>query len=300
MAVELVTGHAGTPHVSGEDVGALVAGLVGTGAYVLGSAPVPQMTTANLLSVPACDIVMQGRHVRLTGTNTVSIDNGSQVGKRSDIIYVEYSLDDGTGVELVSDLAVAKGTTGSAAVDPPLPHSGSILDAGNPVDVAICRVTLDALTPTATWLLPVLPTLASMTEQHVVLWSGKRSQSVSSGITLSQPASDFDALVFEYEGEVGMRSSAYVSDPDGKVVALSTSFRNLWGDSGDAYITDVKAVEISGRKIDTKEIKGRGYMSGRIGVNTGTGDTWVETKTGGVDFIGIVRVTGVRYAKGRA
>lgn len=192
MAVELVTGHAGTPHVSGEDVGALVAGLVGTGAYVLGSAPVPQMTTANLLSVPACDIVMQGRHVRLTGTNTVSIDNGSQVGKRSDIIYVEYSLDDSTGVELVSDLAVAKGTTGSAAVDPPLPHSGSILDAGNPVDVAICRVTLDALTPTATWLLPVLPTLAHVPVRTLLYHNATRDK--KRDVVLALPVTGFDEL----------------------------------------------------------------------------------------------------------
>lgn len=158
MAVELVTGHAGSAHISGEDVGSLIAGLAGTGSYSLGSAPVPQMTTANLLSIPPCDVVMQGRHVRLTGTNTVGIDNGMQSGKRADLVYLEYSLDDGSGTETVSDLTVAKGTTGASATDPTLPHTGSILDSANPVDVAVCRVTLDGLSPTAEWLLPVLPT----------------------------------------------------------------------------------------------------------------------------------------------
>lgn len=162
MTVELVTGHSGSAHISGEDVGNLLAGTAGPDCYVLGDQPVPQMRTANLLSIPACDLLIQGRHVRLTGSNTVGIDSGTQTGKRADLVYLEYSMDESTGVEKVSDLMVAKGAAGTSASDPSLPHTGSILDAGNPVDVAVARVTLDGLTPKAEWLLPVLPSIASL------------------------------------------------------------------------------------------------------------------------------------------
>ena len=162
MTVELVTGHSGSAHISGEDVGNLLAGTAGPDCYVLGDQPVPQMRTANLLSIPACDLLIQGRHVRLTGSNTVGIDSGTQTGKRADLVYLEYSMDESTGVEKVSDLMVAKGAAGTSASDPSLPHTGSILDAGNPVDVAVARVTLDGLTPKAELLLPVLPSIASL------------------------------------------------------------------------------------------------------------------------------------------
>lgn len=300
MAIELVTGHSGAAHVSGADAGAMQAGICGSDSYVLGAVPSVTMSDANTLVIQPCDLMVEGRHVRLSGTNTLSIRSGAQTGKRNDLVYVRYTYDSSTGVESAK-LGVKEGTTATTATDPALDNPSSVLDGATIADVAICRVSLDALTPTATWLLPQLPTLASMTEQHVVLWSGTRSQSLHSGITLSQPASDFDALIIEYEGEYGVRSSAYVSDPDGKVVALSTSSRSLYGTNGDAYVTDVKAVRISGRTIDTASVKGRGYLSGRVGVNAGNNTgTWSETGTGGSDSIGIVRVTGVRYAKGRA
>lgn len=300
MAIELVTGHSGAAHVSGADAGAMHAGICGSDSYVLGAVPSVTMSDANTLVIQPCNLMIEGRHVRLSGTNTLSIRSGAQTGKRNDLVYVRYTYDASTGTESAK-LGVKEGTTATTATDPALDNPSSVLDGATIADVAICRVSLDALTPTATWLLPQLPTLASMTEQHVVLWSGTRSQSISSSVTLSEPVGNFDALVIEYEGEAGVRSSAYVSDPDGKVVALSTSFRNLWGTNGDAYITDVKAVRISGRTIDTANVEGRGYMTGRVGVNAGSNaGTWSETGTGGSDFIGIVRVTGVRYAKGRA
>lgn len=162
MAIELVTGHSGETHISGEDVGALIAGAAGSGSYSLGSAPVPQMLTTTSLSIPACDIVIQGRHVRLTGSNIVGIDSGVQSGSRIDLVYLEYAYDAGTGVESVSGPKVAKGATAAKASAPSLPHGGSILDRAGTVDVAIARVDVTNLSPRATWLLPVLPTLTSL------------------------------------------------------------------------------------------------------------------------------------------
>lgn len=161
MAIELVTGHSGAAHVSGADAGAMHAGICGSDSYVLGAVPSVTMSDANTLVIQPCDLMVEGRHVRLSGTNTLSIRSGAQTGKRNDLVYVRYAYDSSTGVESAK-LGVKEGATATTASDPALDNPSSVLDGATIADVAICRVSLDALTPTATWLLPQLPTLAAL------------------------------------------------------------------------------------------------------------------------------------------
>ena len=161
MAIELVTGHSGAAHVSGADAGAMHAGICGSDSYVLGAVPSVTMSDANTLVIQPCDLMVEGRHVRLSGTNTLSIRSGAQTGKRNDLVYVRYTYDSSTGVESAK-LGVKEGTTATTATDPALDNPSSVLDGATIADVAICRVSLDALTPTATWLLPQLPTLKAL------------------------------------------------------------------------------------------------------------------------------------------
>lgn len=161
MAIELVTGHSGAAHVSGADAGAMHAGICGSDSYVLGAVPSVTMSDANTLTIQPCDLMVEGRHVRLSGTNTLSIRSGAQTGKRNDLVYVRYTYDSSTGVELAK-LGVKEGTTATTATDPALDNPSSVLDGATIADVAIARVSLDALTPTATWLLPQLPTLKAL------------------------------------------------------------------------------------------------------------------------------------------
>ena len=161
MAIELVTGHSGAAHVSGADAGAMHAGICGRDSYVLGAVPSVTMSDANTLVIQPCDLMIEGRHVRLSGTNTLSIRSGAQTGKRNDLVYVRYTYDSSTGTESAK-LGVKEGTTATTATDPALDNPSSVLDGATIADVAICRVSLDALTPTATWLLPQLPTLKAL------------------------------------------------------------------------------------------------------------------------------------------
>ena len=161
MAIELVTGHSGAAHVSGADAGAMHAGICGSDSYVLGAVPSVTMSDANTLVIQPCDLMVEGRHVRLSGTNTLSIRSGAQTGKRNDLVYVRYTYDSSTGTESAK-LGVKEGTTATTATDPALDNPSSVLDGATIADVAICRVSLDALTPTATWLLPQLPTLNAL------------------------------------------------------------------------------------------------------------------------------------------
>lgn len=161
MAIELVTGHSGAAHVSGADAGAMHAGICGSDSYVLGAVPSVTMSDANTLTIQPCDLMVEGRHVRLSGTNTLSIRSGAQTGKRNDLVYVRYTYDSSTGTESAK-LGVKEGTTATTATDPALDNPSSVLDGATIADVAIARVSLDALTPTATWLLPQLPTLKAL------------------------------------------------------------------------------------------------------------------------------------------
>lgn len=178
MAIELVTGHSGAAHVSGADAGAMHAGICGSDSYVLGAVPSVTMSDANTLTIQPCDLMVEGRHVRLSGTNTLSIRSGAQTGKRNDLVYVRYTYDASTGTESAK-LGVKEGTTATAATDPALDNPSSVLDGATIADVAICRVSLDALTPTATWLLPQLPTLKALGD----------SVSQSDGVTVTDKTS---------------------------------------------------------------------------------------------------------------
>ena len=151
MAIELITGHSGEAHVSGDDVGRLLMGAVGKGKVMLGSAPSVTMRDANTCSIGACDFLIDGRHVRLTGSSVVSIANGSTGSMRSDLVVARYSASASTGVESVT-LEVIQGAAGSSATDPDLEYPASIADGATTADYPIVRVTLDGLNPTAEWL----------------------------------------------------------------------------------------------------------------------------------------------------
>lgn len=151
MAIELITGHSGEAHVSGDDVGRLLMGAVGKGKVMLGSAPSVTMTDANTCSISACDFLLDGRHVRLTGSSVVSVANGVTGSKRADLVVARYSMSASTGVESVS-LVVIEGTAGATAADPDLEYPASIADGATTADYPIVRVTLDGLNPTAGWL----------------------------------------------------------------------------------------------------------------------------------------------------
>lgn len=141
MAVKLVTGYSGTEHVTSSDDGARQAGTVGTGMYVLETVEDPLAATlenANTVTIGPGDALINGRHVRLTGSTTFAVPVGTQGMQTSNLLVLRYSVgDDGT------EKAEAVTLTGEpAASDPqdPALATGSILDGDSPVDMALYRV----------------------------------------------------------------------------------------------------------------------------------------------------------------
>ena len=120
--LHLVTGHAGSGHITATDQGAFNAALMGKGQIVLGAgnALQAQVISNNLIRVLDGELMMQGRFVRLEpGTYVdLAIDNGTQGTKRNDLIVARYSKNAATGVE-ECNLVVIKGeSAASNPVDP--------------------------------------------------------------------------------------------------------------------------------------------------------------------------------------
>lgn len=152
MAIELITGRAGRAHVDSSDVRAFNAYATASGRYVLhgGGATIE---SANDLRVLPAEILMDGAHVRITGTGEeLTLENGASSYDRIDIVALHYVSAGGedSRVESVA-LEVIKGTpvdTGTGAQDPVMPVPGtSILDGSSEVYVPYVRVKITGLVP---------------------------------------------------------------------------------------------------------------------------------------------------------
>ena len=104
MALHLITGHAGYSHITSSDAAALLRGITGNDTHTLGRVPSVTMSDANTLVIEPFDLILQGRFMRSTATETVKIESGGQDAYRHDLVCLRYSTDDGgtEGVELVT------------------------------------------------------------------------------------------------------------------------------------------------------------------------------------------------------
>ena len=147
MTVELITGHAGSAHISAADDGWQNVGAFGSGKYVLdtGTHFNAEVQNANLVTIGVGDAMFEGRHVRVSATENVAIDNGAQGMNRNDIICIKYEYDSGTDVESAS-LEVVKGTASSSTPSDPTIPSGSILDSDSTAYMPLWRIPIEGIT----------------------------------------------------------------------------------------------------------------------------------------------------------
>lgn len=165
MTVELITGHAGAAHISSADAGWFNAGAFGSGKYVLdtGAQLAATVQSANLVTIGVGDALFEGRHVRVSATENVAIDNGAQNLGRHDIICIKYEYDTSLDVESAS-IVVVKGTAAASPADPTIP-SGSILDGATEAYMPLWRIVLDGITiGTPEQMFTDLPSASSVAE----------------------------------------------------------------------------------------------------------------------------------------
>lgn len=161
MAIELVTGKAGVPHVDSEDVGAFNAYSLGSGAYIMDGCEV-SAKSANSINIAAGEILWEGRHIRVKGSGeSLAVDNGQTGYNRRDLITLNYAKDS-NGIESAY-FKVVKGTATTGTAADPSVKVGSILAGDTSAVIPFARITLSGLSvATPTVLLGSLPSLVSL------------------------------------------------------------------------------------------------------------------------------------------
>ena len=173
MTMELVTGHAGEPHVTAAQDAALHAGVIGGDDYVLSTKDrfAINIVSANKVTIAGGDLVMQGYHASNDKPADLIITNGSQGQKRNDIICCRYTKV-GDSIES-ANLVVVKGTpTTGTPVDPTL-NTTPISQGATTYDMALYRVPLDGITigepePMFNILQPMSSVWDSLTQTEVL------------------------------------------------------------------------------------------------------------------------------------
>lgn len=149
----LVTGsHGGDdPHVESKHDALMHAAMLGRGGYILKTrnwTMKPTAKDANTITIPAWDLVVEGRQIYIAAPTDVNIQSGSQGQKRRDLIVARYALNSGTGVETVT-LEAIKGKPSAATPADPGIETGSIIGGAIVSDLPLCRVNLDGITITS-------------------------------------------------------------------------------------------------------------------------------------------------------
>ena len=174
MTTTLITGKGGTPHITSGDMGAMQAGVIGNGSYLLqgadGKFPAVTMQDANHALIPVLNLVVEGRYARVTEAETATIESGVSGRNRNDLVCLKYTRN-GQNIETAA-IAVLKGTpnTGTAA-DPTVP-SGSIHSASGTVWIPIARIPISGITPgTPVMLIKQLPPMSKLWDS-VTMYDG--------------------------------------------------------------------------------------------------------------------------------
>ncbi len=149
----LVTGsHGGDdPHVESKHDALMHAAMLGRSGYILKTrnwTMKPTAKDANNITIPAWDLVVEGRQIYIAAPTDVNIQSGSQGRKRRDLIVARYALNSGTGVETVT-LEAIKGKPSAATPADPGIETGSIIGGAIVSDLPLCRVNLDGITITS-------------------------------------------------------------------------------------------------------------------------------------------------------
>ena len=183
MTTTLITGKGGTPHITSGDMGAMQAGVIGNGSYLLqgadGKFPAVTMQDANHALIPVLNLVVEGRYARVTEAETATIESGVSGRNRNDLVCLKYTRN-GQNIETAA-IAVLKGTpnTGTAA-DPTVP-SGSIHSASGTVWIPIARIPISGITPgTPVMLIKQLPPMSKLWDS-VTLYDGEGFTVIKTG-----------------------------------------------------------------------------------------------------------------------
>lgn len=213
MALEIVTGYTGKPHITSQQDAVLNAASLATGGkYVLsvGKQLSYELKSNTLIRINGGYAINQGR---LMGMNTndyeeLDISVGLAGSKRCDLIVIHYSKDSSTGIEK-AELKVIEGTAGADYVDPEYIDNSLFDENYLEDDLVLYRVKINGLS---------IETI----EQVANVWyldTGERQDLVTSkdmGFTTGPPESSITKPYIRMIGnKVHLGMHEYCSNSDG-------------------------------------------------------------------------------------
>ena len=144
--MELVTGHAGSNHISAADMASMYRGILTDDDCVLASGDklACTMLDANTAEIGTGDCFIQAHHCRVDVAEQLTVESGSAGYKRNDLVVVRYTLGDGNVQDVY--LTVVKGTATVGTPSDPTLTTGDIDGGAVLAEFALWRIPLDGIT----------------------------------------------------------------------------------------------------------------------------------------------------------
>ena len=165
--MELVTGRAGSDHISSADLAAMYRGLLVADDVVLaeGDQLSCTMLNANTAQIGTGSCMLQAHHARVEAAEQVTIDSGSPGYKRNDLIVARYTLGDGNIQAVYLD--VIKGTAVAGTASDPAYTDGDIDGGDTLVEFPLWRIPIDGVNVgTPVRIMPLTSTLQAQVDAN--------------------------------------------------------------------------------------------------------------------------------------
>lgn len=155
--MELVTGRAGSPHITSQQDRQKHQGIWGDGAYILatGNQLEPQVQSSNKILIKDGALMFQGAlfSVKVGTTDEITINNGNQGMQRKDLVVARYTYDSAQQIES-AEWVVIQGEPAESNPVAPSSTSGDIQEGDTTVDCPFMIVNLDGINVTGVDIIP--------------------------------------------------------------------------------------------------------------------------------------------------
>ena len=237
--VHLITGYAGTEHITSADDGSFNAAFFGDGQNVMqiGNQFSASIINNNTVRILDGDGLMYGRHFRIP-KNTyedVTIKTGEADKNRIDIICVEYKKDTSTGIES-AEIKVVEGTEAVSATEPTL-TDGNILNGATLNQMPLYKVEINGVVLSkVTKLFTTIPTYKSLAEQAAADFAAKIDEKVANLATKD----DVETAISEVQSAANTAQST-ADTAVTKANAAQNTANNAMPKSGGTFTGNVAA-----------------------------------------------------------
>ena len=164
--MELVTGRAGSPHITAQQDRQLHQGIWGEEAYILatGNQLEPEVQSSNKILIKDGALMFQGAlfSVKVGTTDEITINNGNQGMQRKDLVVARYTYDSSQNIES-AEWVVIQGEPAASNPVAPTGTDGDIQAGDSTVDCPFMIVTLNGINVTGVDIIPEkIPTLPDL------------------------------------------------------------------------------------------------------------------------------------------